>query len=80
MLGRPTEPLETPMARTQQDEQRQVERVCVDLVQEYAESLPARVVEEQFIEVLAGLRQAPVRDYVPTLVHRGTRERLRRLV
>lgn len=68
------------MARTQQDEQRQVDRVRLDLVREYAESLPARVVEEQLGEVVAGLRQAPVRDYVPTLVHRGTRERLRRLV
>lgn len=68
------------MTRTQQDEERQVERVRQDLLEEYGAQLSAPVVDAQLGEVLAGLRTAPVRDYVPTLVHRGTRERLRRLV
>lgn len=72
-------PREMPVARSEQDEQRQVERVRQDLLAEYAQ-LVEGVVDEQLGQVMEGLRRAPVRDFVPTLAHRGARERLRRLV
>lgn len=68
------------MARTQHDEQRQVERVRQDLQAEYAQKVHPSVVDEQLGQVLDGLRRATVRDFVATLAHRGARERLRRLV
>lgn len=68
------------MVRTAQDEQRLVDRVRLDLLAEYAEKVSPQVVEQALSQVLNGLRRAPVRDYVPTLVHRFTRERLRRLL
>lgn len=69
-----------PVARTEQDEQRQVEQVRQDLLAEYAQQVSEGVVDEQLGQVMEGLRRAPVRDFVPTLAHRGARERLRRLV
>lgn len=69
-----------PVARSEQNEQRQVERVRQDLLAEYAQRVSASVVDEQLGQVMDGLRRAPVRDFVPTLAHRGARERLRRLV
>lgn len=68
------------MTRTAQDEERQVEQVRQDLLREYAGAVGTSVVDEHLTVVIDLLRPARVRDFVPTLVHSGTRERLRRLV
>ncbi len=60
------------------DETRQIQHVQEDLMREFA-ALPAALVAEQVNEVAQGFRQAPVRSFVPVLVRRGARERLRHL-
>lgn len=60
------------------DEQRQLEHVRDDLLREFASLAPA-VVDDQVTELIRGFTRAPVRSFVPVLVRRGARERLRQL-
>jgi hypothetical protein len=64
---------------TQQDEDRQLARIRDELVREFGDGLPARVVEEQFQQLVAAFDGAPVRVFVPVLAQRAARERLREL-
>jgi hypothetical protein len=61
------------------DEHRQIEHVKEDLLREFA-ALPEAVVDEQISQLVRHFTQAPVRSFVPVLVRRGARERLRHLV
>ncbi len=61
------------------DEHRQIEHVKDDLVREFA-ALPESLVDEQVTQVARHFTQARVRSFVPVLVRRGARERLRHLV
>jgi len=60
------------------DENRLIEHVREDLVREFT-SLPPAVVHEHVARVTKDFTQAPVRSYVPVLVRRGARDRLRHL-
>ena len=64
---------------THDDEQRQIAHVRDDLVREF-QSLPVEVVQEQVTRMTASFTAAPVRSFVPVLVRRGARARLRALV
>ncbi|MCW2599078.1 MAG: hypothetical protein JWM02_907 [Frankiales bacterium] len=60
------------------DESRQIEHVKEDLLREFA-ALPEAVVTEEVSQMLRHFTRAPVRSFVPVLVRRGVRERLRHL-
>ena len=60
------------------DERRQIEHVRQDLAREFT-SLPPGVVDDLVAQQVDAFRQAPVRSFVPVLVRRGARDRLRRL-
>lgn len=60
------------------DETRQLQHVREDLQREFA-SLPPTFVEDQVTQVARGFQQASVRSFVPVLVRREVRERLRHL-
>jgi hypothetical protein len=60
------------------DEHRQIEHVKEDLLREFA-ALPEAVVDEQVSLLVRHFTRAPVRSFVPALVRRGARERLRHL-
>ena len=63
---------------TRADENRQLQHVKEDLHREFAE-LPEAVIDEQVTAVILSFTRAPVRSFVPVLVRRGARERLRHL-
>lgn len=67
------------MAGSPPDESLQLLHVRDDLRREFA-SLPGSVVEAEVTQVAQGFAGAPIRVYVPVLVQRGARERLRHLV
>jgi hypothetical protein len=55
----------------------QVAHVTERLTAEYAGSVPPAVVQSLVSEVFSGLRSARVTQYVPVLVDRSVRQRLR---
>jgi len=55
----------------------QVGKVAERLVQEYADSVPAPVVRDLVTQEFSALRQARVTQFVPVLVDRSVRARLR---
>ena len=61
------------------DERRQLDHVRQDLAREFT-SLPPTVVDDLVDQQVASFVTAPVRSFVPVLVRRGARERLRQLV
>jgi hypothetical protein len=60
------------------DERRQIEHVKEDLLREFP-AIPESVVHQELTQAVQSFRQAPVRSFVPVLVRRGARERLRRI-
>jgi hypothetical protein len=60
------------------DEDRQLQHVKEDLHREFA-ALPEAVIDEQVSALVLAFTRAPVRSFVPVLVRRGARERLRHL-
>ena len=58
------------------DEQRHLAHITQDLRREFA-AVPEEVVDGEVAELLRSFQQAPVRSFIPTLVHRGARQRLR---
>lgn len=64
----------------QQDEQRQLEAARRDLVAEFADTLGEAEVTARFDEIVHGFDGVPVRTFLPVLVGRAARERLRRQV
>ena len=60
------------------DEKRQLAHVREDLLREFA-SLPPTIVDEQWAQMVRAFTAAPVRSFVPVLVRRGARRRLRQL-
>lgn len=62
---------------THDDEQRQLQRTCQDLVREFGDRVPEAEVLARFEEIVHGFDGAPVRSYVPVLAGRAARERLR---
>lgn len=60
-----------------EDEQRQLDSARQALVAEFAGRVPADAVEQRFAELVAEFHAAPVRSFVPVLVQRRVRERLR---
>ncbi len=59
------------------DEQRQLDRARQDLLREFGERLSEDEVTARFDEVVRSFDGAPVRGFVPVLVGRAVRERLR---
>lgn len=59
------------------DEQRQLEAARRDLVAEFADRVGEAEVTARFDEIARGFEGAPVRTFVPVLVGRAARERLR---
>jgi len=68
--GRPTDP--------RRDERVQIAHVRDDLRREFP-AVPAEVVDDQVTQVERSFTTARVRSFVPVLVRRGARERLRQL-
>ncbi len=66
-------------ASAHDDEVRQLQRACADLVQEFGGRLPEDEVKARFEEIVDGFRDAPVRNSGAVLAGRAARERLRRL-
>ena len=62
-----------------QDEQRQLDRTRRDLVTEFAGRVPEAEITARFEEIVRSFSDAPVRGFVPVLVGRAARERLRSL-
>ena len=60
-----------------EDEHRQLESARRALVAEFAGRVPAADVEARFAELVEEFHAAPVRSFVPVLVQRRVRERLR---
>jgi hypothetical protein len=63
---------------TRRDEKRQIEHVQEDLQREFA-ALPEAVVAEQVSAVVLSFDHARVRSFVPVLVRREARDKLRHL-
>lgn len=63
----------------QDDEKRQLQRTCQDLVREFGDRLPESEVQARFEQVLHAFDGAPVRSFVPVLAGRAAREQLRTL-
>ena len=61
------------------DEQRQLQRTCQDLVREFGDRIPEADVQERFSEIVHRFDGAPVRSFVPVLAGRAARQRLREL-
>lgn len=62
------------------DEKRQLEHARRALIEEFAEQVPPEQVEQRFTSNVQQFATAPVRSFVPVLVHRQTREHLRHRV
>lgn len=60
-----------------EDEQRQLESARRELLKEFSGTVPAEQVEQGFDELVAEFRGAPIQSFVPVLVQRRVRERLR---
>ena len=65
--------------RSRDDETRQLQRACQDLVREFGGRLPEDAVKARFEEIVDRFRDAPVRSFVPVLAGRAAREQLREL-
>ena len=61
------------------DEQRQLQRTCQDLVREFGDRLPEADVQARFSAIVQRFDGAPVRSCVPVLAARAARQRLREL-
>ena len=59
-----------------EDERRQLEAVRITLQREFENRVAASVVDQHFAEIVARFSDAPVRTFLPVLVHRQTRQRL----
>jgi hypothetical protein len=59
------------------DEQRQLDAARRDLVAEFADRVPEAEVTARFDEIAREFAEAPVRTFVPVLVGRQARQRLR---
>ena len=59
------------------DEKRQLEQARRQLEQEFAGRVPEAQIQGRFAELVAEFEHAPVRSFVPVLVQRRARERLR---
>ena len=68
-----------PLTDPAEDEKRQLQRACDDLVLEFRERLAEEQVQARFQDVLRRFDGAPVRTFVPVLAGRAAREDLRRL-
>lgn len=66
------------MAHPAQDEDRQLQHVREDLLREFT-GLSPQVVDALFAQVVHRFHQAPVRSFVPVLVRRDARQRLKQL-
>jgi hypothetical protein len=66
-------------AQRDDDEKRQLQRACQDLVKEFGQTLPEDEVKARFEEILREFEGAPVRSFVPVLAGRAARARLRQL-
>lgn len=62
-----------------EDEKRQLQRACQDLVKEFDGRLPESQVTARFEDILRGFHDAPVRGFVSVLAGRAAREQLRQL-
>lgn len=62
---------------TPDDEQRQLDSARRALIEEFNGRVAAEEVERRFGELVAGFESAKVRSFVPVLVQRQARERLR---
>lgn len=60
-----------------EDEQRQLDHARRALLDEFTDRVDASEVEQRFSEMVRQFSSAPVRSFVPVLVHRQTREHLR---
>lgn len=61
------------------DEQRQLEHVRQELLAEFAATLSPTVVDAQVEALVSAFTTAPVRSFLPVLVRRGVRDKLRSL-
>ena len=59
------------------DERRQLEAARRDLVAEFADRVPEHEISARFDEIARDFEGAPVRTFVPVLVGRAARQRLR---
>jgi hypothetical protein len=64
---------------THDDEQRQLQQTCQDLVREFADRLDPEEVQQRFEDVVHDFDGVPVRSFVPVLAGRAAREWLREL-
>ena len=64
---------------TPDDEKRQLQQTCQDLVREFGDRIPQAQVQERFAEIVHGFDGAPVRSFVPVLAGRVARQRLKDL-
>ncbi|MFP5218625.1 MAG: three-helix bundle dimerization domain-containing protein [Actinomycetes bacterium] len=72
-------PARSTTQRSDEDERRQLQRACQDLVREFSGKLPADEVQARFEEIVHQYDDAPVRSFVPVLAGRAARQRLREL-
>jgi hypothetical protein len=62
-----------------EDEQRQLDAACRDLVVEFSEQLPESDVATRFAEIVRRFDEAPIRTFIPVLAQREARAQLRQL-
>jgi hypothetical protein len=62
-----------------EDEQRQLDAACRDLVVEFGERLPESDVAARFSEIVRRFEEAPIRTFIPVLAQREARAQLRQL-
>ncbi len=62
-----------------EDERRHLAAACRDLVREFGERLPEHEVTARFEETVHSYDAAPIRTYIPVLVARQARSRLKEL-
>lgn len=59
-----------------EDERRQLEAVRMTLRREFADRVDAAEVDRHLAEIVDGFTGAPIRTFVPVLVHRQARRQL----
>ena len=65
--------IEVPMSS---DEQRQLDRVRRELLDEFGEHVSPTVIDARFDEIMAGFDEARVRTFIPVLARRRVRQLL----
>lgn len=61
---------------TSSDEQRQLDRVRRDLLDEFGAQVSPAVIDARFDETMADFDRAPVRTFIPVLARRRVRQLL----